>query len=211
MAVGTLAMSETRLSLLVRVRNLGDGRSWGEFHAIYRPLIFGYLRGLGLREHDADDLTQEVFRRLMVILPTFELDRRKGRFRTYLWKLTHNTLVDRARRRAIRDRAEGEWMRQFLEADETQSRELEEAWILQHRRRILEVVLPQAREKASATAWACFQGRLVHRRPAAELAARLKISPNAVYVHASRVLQDVRRRCAEIEGETSDGCDLDLS
>lgn len=211
MAVGTFAMSETRLSLLVRVRNLGDGRSWGEFHAIYRPLIFGYLRGLGLKEHDADDLTQEVFRRLMVILPTFELNRRQGRFRTYLWRLTHNTLIDRARRSAVRDRAEGEWVRRFREADESQSRELEKAWILQHRRRILEVVLPRAREKASATAWSCFEGRLIHRRPAAELAARLGITPNAVYVYASRVLQDVRRRCAEIEGETSDGCDLDLS
>ncbi len=211
MAVGTFAMSETRLSLLVRVRNLGDGRSWGEFHAIYRPLIFGYLRGLGLREHDADDLTQEVFRRLMVILPTFELDRRQGRFRTYLWRLTHNILVDRARRREVCDRAEGEWVRRFRETDEAQSRELEQAWVLQHRRRILEVVLPRAREKASATAWACFEGRLVHRRPAAELAARLGITPNAVYVYASRVLQDVRRRCAELEGETSDGCDLDLS
>jgi hypothetical protein len=32
-----------------------------------------------------------------------------------------------------------------------------------------------------------------------------------VYVHSSRVLQDVRRRCAEIEGEEGDDCDLDVS
>ena len=35
MSAGTITMSDTRLSLLVRVRNLGDGRSWDEFHAIY--------------------------------------------------------------------------------------------------------------------------------------------------------------------------------
>ncbi len=70
-------MCETRLSLLARVRNLGDGRSWDEFHAIYRPLIFGYLRSMGLNEDDAQELTQEVFCRLMRILPTFELDRRR--------------------------------------------------------------------------------------------------------------------------------------
>jgi Sigma-70 region 2 len=69
MSAGTIAISRTRITLLERVRNLGDGRSWAEFHAIYRPLISGYLRGLGLKEHDADDLTQEVFRRLMAILP----------------------------------------------------------------------------------------------------------------------------------------------
>jgi RNA polymerase sigma-70 factor (ECF subfamily) len=210
MSAGTIAMSKTRISLLMRVRDLGDGRSWGEFHAIYRPLIFGYVRGLGLKEYDADELTQEVFCRLMAILPTFELDQRRGRFRTYLWKLTYNMLVSRARWRRVRDRAEEEWVRRFSEADESVSRELEEAWTLQHRRRILEVVLPKARARVSPRAWACFEGRLVHRQPAAEIAARLGIAPNAVYVYASRVLADVRRRCAEIEGGPVDGCDRDL-
>jgi RNA polymerase sigma factor (sigma-70 family) len=211
MSAGTIAMSETRLSLLVRVRNLGDDRSWSEFDAIYRPLIFSYLRGLDLKEHDADELTQEVFRRLMAILPTFEIDRGKGRFRTYLWRLTYNTLVDRARRRKVRDRAEEEWVRRFCESDESQSRDLEEAWTLQHRKRILEVSLPAVRRSVSSTAWACFEGRLLQRRPAAEIAARLGIRPNVVYVYASRVLQTVRRRCAEIEEELGDDCDLDLS
>ena len=166
---------------------------------------------MGLKEHDAQELTQDVFCRLMRILPTFELDRRRARFRTYLWRLTYNTLVDRARRKKVRDRAEEEWVRRFSEADESESRKLEEAWTMQHRKRILEVVLPRVRETTSRTAWACFEGRLVYRRPAAEIAAELGITPNAVYVYASRVLQEVRRRCAEIEGELGDGCDLDLS
>src|SRR5436190_1008328 len=60
MCMGTVPMSDTRLSLLGRVRDLADGESWREFHAIYQPLICGYLRGLGLKEPDAHDLTQEV-------------------------------------------------------------------------------------------------------------------------------------------------------
>ena len=83
MSAGTIAMSETRVSLLMRVCNLRDGQSWREFHAIYRPLIFGYLRGLNIKEHDADDLTSEVFWRLMRFLPRFTLNRQKARFR---WK-----------------------------------------------------------------------------------------------------------------------------
>lgn len=38
----------------------------------------------------------------------------------------------------------------------------------------------------SRTAWACFEGRLVHRRTAADLAAKLGIRVNADYVYASR-------------------------
>ena len=204
-------MCQTRLSLLARVRNLGDGPSWDKFHAIYRPLIFGYLRTMGLKEHEADDLTQEVFGRLLKILPTFELLPGKGRFRSYLWKLTYNMLVDRARRRKVHDRAEVEWVRRFSAVEASESRELKEAWTIQHRKRILEVVLPRVRATTSRTAWACFEGRLVHRRPAAEIAAKLGITANAVYVYASRVLKEVRRRCAEIEGEQGDDCNLDLS
>jgi RNA polymerase sigma-70 factor (ECF subfamily) len=211
MSTGTIAMSETRVSLLMRVCNLRDSRSWGEFHAIYRPLIFGYLRGLNLQEHDANDLTQEVFWRLMRFLPRFTLDRRKARFRAYLWKLTYNTLVDRARRRKVRDRAEEEWVRRFCEADEAESRKLRETFLWRHRQRILEVALPRVRAEVSAMAWACFEGRLVHRRPAAEIAAELGTTANCVFVHASRVLQEVRRRCAEIEGEPGDDLDDDPS
>jgi RNA polymerase sigma factor (sigma-70 family) len=211
MSAGTIRMADTRRSLLIRVRNLGDNRSWREFDGIYRPLILGYLRSMGLKEHDAHDLTQEVLRRLTDILPTFDLEPRKGRFRTFLWKLTYNTLVDSARRRKVRDRAEEEWVRRFSEDDESESRKLEEAWTIQHRKRILEVVLPRVRATTSPRAWACFEARLVHRRPAAEIAARRGISANAVYVYASRVLQEVRRRCAEIEGEPGDDRDLDLS
>jgi RNA polymerase sigma-70 factor (ECF subfamily) len=204
-------MSKTHFSLLERVCNLRDDRSWSEFHAIYRPLIFRYLRKLGLEEHDAEDVTQEVLERLMVILPKFTLNRQKGRFRTYLWKLTYNTLVDRARRKKVRDRAEEEWVRRIREADESRNRELEVIFKLEHHRRIFEVVLPEARARASETAWACFSRRLVQRRSAAEIAAELGITANNVHVHASRVLQDVRRRCAEIEGEEGDDWDLDVS
>jgi hypothetical protein len=44
MSAGTIATFKTRVSLLARVRDLGDGRNWAEFDAIYRPLIIGYLR-----------------------------------------------------------------------------------------------------------------------------------------------------------------------
>jgi RNA polymerase sigma-70 factor (ECF subfamily) len=203
-------MPDTRLSLLVRVRDLADGESWRDFHAIYQPLILGYLRGLGLKEHDAHDLTQEVFCRLMAVLPTFELDRGRGRFRTFLWRLTYTTLVDRARRRKVRDRAEDEWVRQFREADESQSRKLEEDWIRRHRKRILEVVLPQVQARVSPRAWSCFEQRLLRGRPAAAVAAELGISAGVVYVYASRVLKDVRRRCAELEEELGDGSLADL-
>jgi RNA polymerase sigma-70 factor (ECF subfamily) len=204
-------MSKTHLSLLERVCNLRDNRSWSEFDAIYRPLIFGYLRGLKVQEHDAHNLTQAVFCRLMVSLPKFKPDRQKGRFRTYLWRMTYNTLVDGARRRKVRDRAEEEWVRRFRDANEAESRILEKTFVDRHRRRILEVALARVRATVSRMYWACFEGRVVHGRPAAEIAVEQGITPNAVNVYTSRVRKEVRRHCAEIEEEPSDDLDLEVS
>jgi RNA polymerase sigma-70 factor (ECF subfamily) len=211
MSVETSAISKTHFSLLERVCNLRDDRSWSEFDAIYRPLIFGYLRGLKVQEHDAHNLTQAVFCRLMVSLPKFKPDRQKGRFRTYLWRLTYNTLVDGARRRKVRDRAEEEWVRRFREADESESRILERMFLDRHRRRILGVALSRVRTRVSPMAWACFEKRVVHGRPASEIAVELGITPNAVHVYTSRVRKEVRRHCAEIEEEPGDDFDLEVS
>jgi RNA polymerase sigma-70 factor (ECF subfamily) len=211
MCTEMISKSRTRLSLLSRVRDPNDGASWREFYAIYQPLIFGYLRGLGLKEHDADELTGEVFWRLLAILPTFRLDRKRGRFRAYLWRLTYSALVDRARRRDVRDRAEEEWVRRFRAANESESQKERAIWLRRHRKRILEVVLPRVRAKVSPTAWACFEQRLLQGRPAAEVAAVVGIKANVVYVYASRVLKEVRRGCAAIEEELGDGSDPDLS
>src|SRR5262249_11293465 len=121
------------------------------------------------------------------------------------------TLVDRARRRKVRDRAEDEWVRRFRAADESESRKLEDDWIRRHRKRILEVVLPRVRARVSPTSWACFEWRLLQGRSAAEVATELGIKANVVYVYASRVLKEVRRDCAAIEEELGDGSELVLS
>jgi hypothetical protein len=51
----------------------------------------------------------------------------------------------------------------------------------------------------------------VHRRPPAEIAVKPGLEPTAVSVCSSRVLQEVRRRCVEIERELGDDDDFDLS
>jgi DNA-directed RNA polymerase specialized sigma24 family protein len=144
-------------------------------------------------------------------LPTFELDRARGRFRTYLWKLTHNTMIDWVRRGKVRNQAEKEWVRLFCEVNEAKSRELKGIFLKRHRQRILEVVLPQVRAIVSPTAWACFKGRLVRGLPAATVATELGISANEVFVYAWRVLKEVRRRCAELEEGLDHGSDPGLS
>jgi RNA polymerase sigma-70 factor (ECF subfamily) len=187
---------DTHPSLIRRVRDNADTVAWGEFFSIYQPLILAYARKRGASEHDAADIVQEVFARLVPAMAHFEFNAERGRFRTWLWSVTHNALVDWARRRATRDRAERVWADQneFLaESDESSD------WYKMYHSRILQVALERVRASTQPLTWACFEGRILAGRPASEVASEAGVSVNAVYVNASRLLSRVREECSELQ------------
>jgi RNA polymerase sigma-70 factor (ECF subfamily) len=190
----------TRLSLLERVRDVQDGDSWGEFVELYEPLLLNYLRCRGLSAADAADVAQEVFIVLLRTLPEFTLDRRRGRFRSWLWHVTRNALIDFVRRRQSRDRAEDGWRQAAaLSGDEPDA-----AWRAAHRQRVLQYVLPKVRARTQPRTWYCFEEHLLAHRPCAEVAAELQLTANAVSANANRVLQRVRALCAEYQEDFDD-------
>jgi RNA polymerase sigma factor (sigma-70 family) len=194
----------TKISLIARVRDRTDNQSWGEFYQFYEPLLMRYVRSLGLKDQAANDLVQDIFIRLLTTISSFRLYNKRGRFRSYLWKLTYSALVDQARRVKVRRRAEQEWVHRFQEADESESRKLHEELEKIHRERILEKAVACVRSTTSSTAWKCFDQRLLRHRPASATATELGISANTVYIYASRVLKAVRKECAALAEELED-------
>jgi RNA polymerase sigma-70 factor (ECF subfamily) len=194
----------TNISLIKSVRDPADTESWRKFHDFYEPLLRRYLKRLGLEENAANDVFQDVFVRLLQSLPTFELDKQRGRFRSYLWKLTYSALVDQARKLKVRVEAEQEWVKRFHEASESESRKVQDELNEINRQQILKRVLPSVRSATSPTAWTCFEERLLKDRPGADIAAELAISTDAVYVYASRVMKLVRRQCSAVADELGD-------
>ena len=87
-------------------------KAWGEFDAIYRPMLFAFLLKQGLREDEADDVVQDIFEKLLGKIHTYE--REKSKFRTWLFSVAHHTLIDRARRRASYRKAVDGWVANIL-------------------------------------------------------------------------------------------------
>lgn len=195
---------QTSISLIARVRDRTDGESWREFYQFYHPLLTRYLRRLGLKEESVNDVVQDVFVRLLQALPKFELDGKRGRFRSYLWKLTYSGLIDEARRVKARRQAEEEWINRFLVSDEAESRKLHEELNEINYREIIDKALPRVRSVTSKQAWTCFEQRLLRDRPGSEIAAELGIPAKSVFVYASRVLKAVREQCTVIAEELGD-------
>lgn len=198
------AVVVTRSSLLLRLRRGGDEESWGEFVALYEPLLLRYVRTRGLSEEDARDVVQNIFASLFRSLPNFEFDRAKGRFRTWLYRVTQNAIADWARRLRRERAAERAWQERLETLQEAAGSEPEAEWESAYRKRVLEFSLRQVREKTEPKTWACFEKHVLQGCPGAAVAGELGMNVGGVYANASRVLAKVRGLCAEYMEEVED-------
>ncbi len=213
----------TRHSLIEKVSKL-DPAAWDEFFRIYEPLLRGYIAdcnrryNLAIRDDDREDVKQTVLLSLLRSMPSFRLDHEgKGRFRTWLWRVTHNATIDWVRKHRRRHKAgEGdadtpaaaaglprEVAKTDLEAmvpDEAPEPDAQviEEYLWEVRRKILEQVKA---EMQSAKKWDCFERHFLNKRPSAEVAAELDVSVSAVNTYTSRVLARIRELCAYYEVE----------
>lgn len=85
---------KTSSTLLLRLRDLNDEEAWEEFLTRYTPRIFAWCRRYNLQESDASDVTQEVLRKLLRAMRSFQYDSSRGSFRGWLKTVTNNAIRD---------------------------------------------------------------------------------------------------------------------
>ena len=85
----------TRSSVIRAVADTENGAAWQRLFDLYAGFVFSVARSKGLKEEDADDVVQVVFADLARNLPTFQYDRAKGKFRSYLTGLVHWRVMDK--------------------------------------------------------------------------------------------------------------------
>ena len=98
---------ETRLSLIVRLKNRADQAAWQEFVEIYRPVIMRLAASRGMQHADAEDLAQQVLVSVSKAIGRWEIVPHRARFRTWLRRVVENAILN-ALSRGAPDRAVGE-------------------------------------------------------------------------------------------------------
>ncbi len=76
---------------------LGDPAAMRYLYLRFANNVYGYARSIVRDEHEAEDVTQQVFARLMTALPRYE--QRAVPFSAWLLRITHNMAIDHMRRR----------------------------------------------------------------------------------------------------------------
>jgi RNA polymerase sigma-70 factor, ECF subfamily len=184
-------MFTTPVSLLTRIREPSATDAWGQFVDLYSPLLFHWAHRLGLQENDVADLVQDVFAVLVEHLPrfTYEAD---GSFRAWLKTVLLNAWRKQTARRAARGETGANALPTLAEADPRLEIDEEE-----YRRHLVSRALALMQSGFEPATWKACWEFVVNDRPAADVAAELGLSVNAVYLAKSRVLRRLR---AELQG-----------
>ncbi len=184
-------MQTTSLTLLDAVKGNPHAPEWGRFTRLYLPLIERWAIRNGFQPADAADLAQDVLLKLLSALPGYR--REDGRsFRSWLFRLATNAGHDFRRRVATRKLPAGDGLSGVVNA--APFAEMDEAEYLRElSRRAVEAVRGDFGEQTMAA----FTGTKIDGRPAAEVAAELGITTNAVYVAVNRVMTRLRQ---ELDG-----------
>jgi RNA polymerase sigma-70 factor (ECF subfamily) len=193
---------ETRPTLLVRLRDAGDGAAWAQFVEIYAPLIYGFARKKGLQDADAADLTQEVLRAVAQAMPRLAYDPERGSFRGWLFTVVRSKLATFRQRRAaqVQGRADSD----LLDAAPAPQDDEGAIWQQEYRQRVFSWAASQVQAEVEATTWQAFWQTAVEDRPARDVAAGLGLSVAAVYMARSRVLARIRACVQHVQGEGDD-------
>ncbi len=194
----------TSPTFLFRLRDWRDEASWSEFYRLYYNYVSGTARRYGLSHADAQEITQDVFRRVAETIHEFESNPERGSFRGWLLNLTRWRIMDKLRARKPHEREgggrgmgdDGSMRTSTIERlpDEREGDgAMEEA---EWRRHVLDVALERLAQKVDAKHFQAFE---LYRRqcwPVLKVARELGMNPATVYVVGHRLTKLLR---AEVE------------
>ncbi|MEX2025799.1 MAG: sigma-70 family RNA polymerase sigma factor [Pirellulaceae bacterium] len=185
---------ETRHSLLVRLRDQGDEQAWGEFVAIYQPLIYRLIRGRGLQDADAQELTQEALVAVAAAIERGMPEFHGGSFRGWLSRIARNMMINYlTRRRPGQQGAGGSDFQRILAEQPAASDEQATVFDLEQKREVFRWAVEQIRGGFQPTTWQAFWRTSVEGEPMDQTAVALGMSIGAVYAARSRVMAQLKQ------------------
>lgn len=183
---------DTKASLILRLPSADDADAWREFVSIYEPFVYRFARRSGLQDADARELVQNVMMSVARAVGRWRPDRQRGRFRTWLFRIARNQLLDVLvkQQRSLVSRG-GSGLLDLFDGM-TFTRSADDELRLEHRRTLFRWAADRVRNNVKEATWKAFWLTAVEDQSADAVASALELTPGAVYIARSRVLARLR-------------------
>jgi RNA polymerase sigma-70 factor (ECF subfamily) len=199
------AYQKTRKSLIDRLGNWEDQRSWDEFYQTYWRLIYSVGLKHGLRPDEAMDTVQEVVFAIAKQTQKNQYDPRQGSFKAWLMNLTRWRINDQFRRRAKdthlnhgphhgdRDTAT------FDRFPDTKPGELEKLWDAEWAKNLLDRAIARVKTQVSPKQFQIFDCYVVKDWGVSKVMKELDVSMAQVYLAKHRVGKLLKHELSSLE------------
>ena len=181
----------------MNLNGAGEAReiAWGEFYALYSPVIVRFARSFGVRGSDADEIVADVLGNFFQASPNFVYDAGKGRFRGYLKTCTVRAIARNSQRRNRETAVDP------ISLD-AEAPAVDDAWNKAWKRERLQRAIESVRKQflsrpESVKTFRAFEMNVLLGQPAKSVADELGVEPNGVHVAKSRVSAAIRNELAK--------------
>jgi len=199
------AYARTRKSLIARLENWDDQRTWDEFYQTYWRLIYSVGLKAGLRSDEAFDVVQETILSIAKQSKKRLYDPGQGSFKAWLMNMTRWRINDQFRKRK-KDTAMagGEWDNDRKTAvidrfEDPKGDLLERMWDVEWKKNLADAALARVKAQVSPKQYQIFDYYVVKQWEAKKVQAHLGVSMAQVYLAKHRVGAVLKRELAKLE------------
>lgn len=203
------AYAKTRKSLIARLDNWEDQKTWDEFYQTYWRLIYSVAVRAGLRPEEAFDCVQETILSIAKQSKKKLYDPEQGSFKTWLMNMTRWRINDQFRKRK-KDTAMtgGDWDDERKTAvidriEDPNGDVLERLWDVEWKKGIADAALARVKAQVSPKQYQIFDYYVVRQWDAGTVQNKLNVSMAQVYLAKHRVGAVLKKELAKLEDETA--------
>lgn len=199
------AYAHTRKSLIARLDNWEDQRTWDEFYKTYWKLIYAVGLKAGLRSDEAFDVVQETILSIAKQSKKNMYDPEKGSFKSWLMNMTRWRINDQFRKRK-KDTAMsiGEWDDEGRKTsvieriEDPQSGTLERLWDVEWKKNLADAALAKVKAQVSPKQYQIFDCYVIREWDAGKVQEHLGVSMSQVYLAKHRVGKILKKELAKL-------------
>ncbi|MSU63489.1 MAG: sigma-70 family RNA polymerase sigma factor [Pedosphaera sp.] len=197
----------TRGTLLSKIKDCGNQESWREFYSIYKPLIYGLARKMGLTDAEAQDAVQESFSHVSKNISKFHYDPKVGSFKSWLFKTSRWHINDQFRRRPKdceplhRDSGTGRQTSTAERIPDPRGNLLERLYEDDWKQNLRDAALQRVKERVKPKQYQAFYLHAVEAMPMDEITRLLGVTRNQVYLAKGRITRLVAAEAQRLDRE----------